>query len=60
MAGAVRVAAQGRGRQMSETRNPTELSGASRDIAPLAWVIDEIRNSLTEAVNGLKALAPDS
>ena len=25
------------------------------DIAPLAWVIDEIRTSLNEAVNGLKA-----
>jgi chemosensory pili system protein ChpA (sensor histidine kinase/response regulator) len=40
---------------MSETHNPTELMGASQDIAPLAWVIDEIRGSLSQAVTGIKA-----
>ncbi len=39
---------------MSETHNPTELMGASQDIAPLAWVIDEIRGSLGEAIAGIK------
>ena len=39
---------------MSETHNPTELMGASQDIAPLAWVIDEIRGSLALAVTGIK------
>ena len=39
---------------MSETHNPTELMGASQDIAPLAWVIDEIRGSLSQAVTGIK------
>jgi chemosensory pili system protein ChpA (sensor histidine kinase/response regulator) len=38
---------------MSETRNPIEFSGASQDIAPLAWVIDEIRGSLTAAAEAL-------
>jgi len=38
---------------MSETRNPIELSGPSQDIAPLAWVIDEIRGSLTAAAEAL-------
>jgi len=28
---------------------------ASQDIAPLAWVIDEIRASLHQAVSGTKA-----
>ncbi len=40
---------------MAERHDPNHLVGAAPDIAPLAWVIDEIRNSLTEAVNGLKA-----
>ena len=40
---------------MSETHDPNQLVGAAPDIAPLAWVIDEIRTSLTDAVNGLKA-----
>jgi chemosensory pili system protein ChpA (sensor histidine kinase/response regulator) len=40
---------------MSETHNPTELMGASQDIAPLAWVIDEIRGSLAQAVTGVKS-----
>jgi chemosensory pili system protein ChpA (sensor histidine kinase/response regulator) len=29
--------------------------GASQDIAPLAWVIDEIRGSLAQAVTGVKS-----
>ena len=40
---------------MAERHDPNQLVGAAPDIAPLAWVIDEIRNSLTDAVNGLKA-----
>ena len=40
---------------MAERHDPNHLVGAAPDIAPLAWVIDEIRSSLTEAVNGLKA-----
>ncbi|MEO8186289.1 MAG: Hpt domain-containing protein, partial [Burkholderiaceae bacterium] len=40
---------------MAEKHDPNQLVGAAPDIAPLAWVIDEIRNSLTDAVNGLKA-----
>jgi len=40
---------------MAERHDPNHLVGAAPDVAPLAWVIDEIRNSLTEAVNGLKA-----
>ncbi len=39
---------------MPEKHDPNQLVGAAPDIAPLAWVIDEIRNSLNEAVNGLK------
>jgi chemosensory pili system protein ChpA (sensor histidine kinase/response regulator) len=40
---------------MAERHDPNHMVGAAPDIAPLAWVIDEIRNSLNEAVNGLKA-----
>ncbi|HQR72200.1 MAG TPA: Hpt domain-containing protein [Burkholderiaceae bacterium] len=40
---------------MAERHDPNQLVGAAPDVAPLAWVIDEIRTSLTEAVNGLKA-----
>ena len=40
---------------MGERHNPNQLVGAAPDVAPLAWVIDEIRTSLGEAVNGLKA-----
>jgi chemosensory pili system protein ChpA (sensor histidine kinase/response regulator) len=40
---------------MPETHDPNQLVGAAPDVAPLAWVIDEIRTSLTESVNGLKA-----
>ncbi|MEP6607114.1 MAG: Hpt domain-containing protein [Burkholderiaceae bacterium] len=40
---------------MAEKHDPNQLVGAAPDIAPLAWVIDEIRTSLAEAVSGLKA-----
>src|SRR5512139_968583 len=40
---------------MPERHDPNQLVGAAPDVAPLAWVIDEIRTSLTEAVNGMKA-----
>ena len=40
---------------MAERHDPNQLVGAAPDVAPLAWVIDEIRTSLSEAVNGLKA-----
>ncbi len=40
---------------MAEKHDPNQLVGAAPDIAPLAWVMDEIRHSLNEAVNGLKA-----
>ncbi|MGB3426608.1 MAG: Hpt domain-containing protein, partial [Burkholderiaceae bacterium] len=40
---------------MAERHDPNQLVGAAPDVAPLAWVIDEIRTSLNEAVNGLKA-----
>ena len=40
---------------MSETRDPNELMGAAQDIAPLAWVINEIRTSLGDAVASVKA-----
>lgn len=40
---------------MAERHDPYQLVGAAPDIAPLAWVIDEIRTSLTDAVNGMKA-----
>jgi chemosensory pili system protein ChpA (sensor histidine kinase/response regulator) len=39
---------------MSETRDPNQLMDAAQDTAPLAWVIDEIRTSLNDAVNGVK------
>jgi chemosensory pili system protein ChpA (sensor histidine kinase/response regulator) len=39
---------------MSETRDPNELMDAAQDLAPLAWVIDEIRASLGAAVSGVK------
>ena len=35
---------------MPERHDPNQLVCAAPDIAPLAWVIDEIRTSLTEAV----------
>src|SRR5512137_110201 len=39
---------------MAERHDPNQLVGAAPDVAPLAWVIDEIRTSLNEAVAGLK------
>ena len=42
---------------MSETRDPNELTGAAPDMAPLAWVIDEIREALGRAANSVKAFA---
>ncbi|HXF47056.1 MAG TPA: Hpt domain-containing protein, partial [Burkholderiaceae bacterium] len=40
---------------MTETHNPNQLLDAAADIAPLAWVIGEIRVALTQAVDGIKA-----
>jgi chemosensory pili system protein ChpA (sensor histidine kinase/response regulator) len=40
---------------MPEKHNPNHLVGTAPDVAPLAWVIDEIRTSLDAAVGGLKA-----
>ena len=40
---------------MTQRHDPNQLVGAAPDIAPLAWVIDEIRTSLAAAVDGLKA-----
>jgi len=40
---------------MSETHNPTDLAGTAQDLAPLAWVIDEIRASLAQAISGAKS-----
>ncbi len=40
---------------MSEPQKPNALMGAAQDIAPLAWVIDEIRGSLGQAVESVKA-----
>ena len=40
---------------MAEKHDPNQLVGAAPDIAPLAWVIDEIRTSLSDAVTGLTA-----
>jgi len=50
---------------MSETRDPNELASAAADMAPLAWVIDEIRLSISQASDQIKAYAarksdPDS
>ncbi len=39
---------------MSETRDPNELAGAAPDMAPLAWVIDEIRESLGLAADSIR------
>ena len=40
---------------MSETRDPNELTSAAPDVAPLAWVIEEIRTSVSQAANGIKS-----
>lgn len=42
---------------MSETRDPNELAGAAPDMGPLAWVIDEIRESLGLAANSVQQFA---
>src|SRR5262245_1320498 len=39
---------------MTETQDPNQLMDVAPDTAPLAWVIDEIRTSLGQAVNGVK------
>ena len=39
---------------MTETNDPNQLMDVAPDTAPLAWVIDEIRSSLGQAVNGIK------
>ena len=39
---------------MRETRDPNEMAGVAQDIAPLAWVIDEIRSSLNHALGGIR------
>ena len=39
---------------MTETNDPNQLMDVAPDTAPLAWVIDEIRTSLGQAVNGVK------
>jgi chemosensory pili system protein ChpA (sensor histidine kinase/response regulator) len=44
---------------MSESQNPNALMGSAQDIAPLAWVIDEIRASLGQAVDSVKAFQAD-
>jgi len=39
---------------MTEKHDPNQLMDVAPDIAPLAWVIDEIRVALTQALEGLK------
>ncbi|HEU0198915.1 MAG TPA: hypothetical protein VFR86_00615, partial [Burkholderiaceae bacterium] len=39
---------------MTETRDPNQLMDVAPDIAPLAWVIDEIRTSLMQAIEGVR------
>jgi chemosensory pili system protein ChpA (sensor histidine kinase/response regulator) len=39
---------------MGESHDPNELAGVAQDIAPLAWVIDEIRSSLNHALAGVR------
>jgi len=40
---------------MTETHDPNQLIGASQDIAPLAWVIDEIRTAFGHALTAMRA-----
>ncbi|MBV8210486.1 MAG: Hpt domain-containing protein [Burkholderiaceae bacterium] len=40
---------------MSEIHDPNQLVGASQDVAPLAWVIDEIRTAFGHAVAATRA-----
>jgi len=40
---------------MTEIHDPNQLVGASQDVAPLAWVIDEIRTAFGHALAGVRA-----
>jgi len=40
---------------MTESHDPNQLMGASQDIAPLAWVIDEIRTAFGHALTAMRA-----
>ena len=40
---------------MSEIHDPNQLMGASQDVAPLAWVIDEIRTAFGHTLAGVHA-----
>ena len=40
---------------MTEIHDPNQLVGASQDVAPLAWVIDEIRAAFGHALAGVRA-----
>ncbi len=42
---------------MSESHDPNQLAGTAQDLAPLAWVIDEIRISLAEASSSVRLFA---
>jgi chemosensory pili system protein ChpA (sensor histidine kinase/response regulator) len=39
---------------MTEIYDPNQLVGASQDVAPLAWVIDEIRTAFGHALAGVR------
>jgi chemosensory pili system protein ChpA (sensor histidine kinase/response regulator) len=39
---------------MTEIYDPNQLVGASQDVAPLAWVIDEIRTAFGQALAGVR------
>lgn len=43
--------------EMSETHNQDELAHSAPDMAPLAWVIDEIRQSLGHAAKSIERFA---
>ncbi len=40
---------------MTESHDPNQLIGASQDVAPLAWVIDEIRTSFGLALTAMRS-----
>jgi len=40
---------------MTEIHDPNQLVGTSQDVAPLAWVIDEIRTAFGHALTGVRA-----
>jgi chemosensory pili system protein ChpA (sensor histidine kinase/response regulator) len=40
---------------MTEIHDPNQLVGTSQDVAPLAWVIDEIRTAFGHALAGVRA-----